>query len=307
MVWRILVSDPIDPSGIDLLAEQAETVASEDLHEIGMFDALVVRSRTSVTGELMKSGRPKLKVIGRAGVGVDNIDLDSARELGIVVVNSPLAASDAVAEHALALMFSLARRIPAADHSMKEGEWDKRSLKGTEIAGQTLGVIGVGRIGAALAARARALRMRVLGYDMLLDDDQIRKAGAEPVSFEELLSASNFVSLHVPLTDDTRGMLDRETLASMPDGAYLICTARGGVVDEVALLDALNRGKLAGAGLDVFEKEPPGLTGLIQHPNVVATPHIAAQTVEAQQRAAVDIADEVLAALQGRSLRWQVV
>lgn len=307
MSWRILVSDPIDSAGIDRLRQAAEVIQSNDLTEIGQYDALVVRSGTPVTAEVLGTGHPQLKVVGRAGVGVDNIDLEAARSLAIRVVNAPLAATEAVAEHALALMFSLARRIPAADHSMKSGGWEKRSFKGTELAGKTLGVIGVGRIGAALAQRARSLSMKVVGYDLLLTDAQIRAAGADPLPFDALLTRSDFISLHVPLTESTRSLIGAKELGLIPAGGYLVSTARGGVVDEAALLRALNAGRLAGAALDVFEHEPPGAVELVQHPRVVATPHIAAQTEEAQQRAAVDIAEEVLAALAGQDLRWQVV
>lgn len=306
MTWRILITDPIDPAGIDLLAEEAEIVTTANFQHIERYDALIVRSATQVTRDLMTSGKPRLQVVGRAGVGVDNIDLDAARELGIVVVNSPLAASQAVAEHALALMFALARRIPAGDRSMKAGQWEKGELKGVELAGRTLGIIGVGRIGSLLADMAGSLGMRVLGYDLLLDDDQVQAAGAEPVALESLLSGSNFISLHVPLTDETRSMIDRQAMAKMPAGSYLICTARGGVIDEEDLLQALESGQLAGAGLDVFRDEPPGASELVRHPNVVATPHIAANTHEAQRRASVDIAAEVLAALSKRQLRWRV-
>lgn len=306
MTWRILISDPIDPAGIDLLAEEAEIVTTADFQHIERYDALIVRSATQVTRDLLSTGRPRLKVVGRAGVGVDNIDLDAAHDLGIVVVSSPLAASQAVAEHALALIFALARRIPAADRSMKAGQWEKRALKGIELAGSTLGIIGMGRIGATLADMAGALGMRVLGYDLLLDDDQIRAAGAEPAPLESLLSGSSFISLHVPLTDDTRSMMDRKAFAKMPPGSYLISTARGGVVHEGDLLEALESEHLAGAGLDVFQDEPPGSSELVRHPNVIATPHIAANTHEAQRRASVDIASEVLAALAERQLRWRV-
>lgn len=306
MTWRILISDPIDPAGIDLLSEEAEIVTTADFQHIERYDALIVRSATQVTRDLMSDGRPRLQVVGRAGVGVDNIDLDAARELGIVVVNSPLAASQAVAEHAMALMFALARRIPAADRSMKDARWEKGGLKGIELAGRTLGIIGAGRIGSLLAHMAGSLGMRVLGYDLLLDNDQVRAAGAEPVPLETLLSGSNFISLHVPLTNETRSMIDRQAIEKMPAGSYLISTARGGVIDEGDLLQALESGHLAGAGLDVFRDEPPGASELVRHPKVVATPHIAANTHEAQRRASVDIAAEVLAALSERQLRWRV-
>jgi D-3-phosphoglycerate dehydrogenase len=238
---------------------------------------------------------------------VDNIDLDAARGHGVVVVNAPLAVTAAVAEHALALMLALAREIPRADASVKQGQWAKKELFGIELAGKTLGVIGVGRIGAALTARAKALGMRILGHDPLIPEDAIRQAGAEPVPLEALLAESDFISLHVPLTETTRGMMRADMLARCKPGARLISTARGGVIDEQALLASLDQGHIAGAALDVFTTEPPGRSPLVLHPRVICTPHIAAQTREAQVRAARDIAEEVLAALEGRSLRWRVV
>jgi D-3-phosphoglycerate dehydrogenase len=246
-------------------------------------------------------------VIGRAGVGVDNIDLEAAREAGVIVVHAPQAAGPAVAEHALALMLSLARRIPQADASMKRGEWQKRELEGAELAGKTLGVVGFGRIGRALGERAAALGMRVVAHDPLLSEAELRAGGAEPLTLETLLEQADYISLHVPLQDETRGMIGREAIEKMKPGARLINTARGGLVDEEALLEALESGHLAGAALDVFAEEPPRLTALISHPNMVATPHLAAQTAEAQLRTSLDIAREVLAALRGEPLRWRVL
>ncbi len=272
---------------------------------IGGYDALVVRSRTKVTAELLKSAA-RLQVVGRAGVGVDNIDLEAARQRGVSVVNAPTATTLAVAEQALALMLALARHIPRADASMKAGSWEKKALLGSELYGKTLGVIGMGNIGAALAQRAAALGMDVLGHDPLLSDDVIRERQAEPVPLQELYTRSDYISLHVPLIPETRGMIGAHTLAQMKPGVRLVCTARGGLIDEAALLDALESGQVAGAALDVFAQEPPGLTPLVAHPYLIATPHISAQTVEAQQRAAVDIAEEVLRALRGEPLRWRV-
>ncbi len=286
---------------------QAEVVEQTDLTGLTDFDALVVRGRTRVTAEAIQSAVPRLRVIGRAGVGVDNIDLEAARRHAVIVVNAPLAATAAVAEHSLALMLSLARRIPQADRSMRQGEWRKKEFEGLELSGKTLGIIGVGRIGEALGSRAAALGMHPIGFDPLLSDEEIRRKGVEPVVLETLLQSSDIISLHVPLTVDTRGMIGPKEFGIMQPGSYLICAARGGVVDETALLDALETGRLAGAALDVFEHEPPGAAPLIRHPNLISTPHIGAQTVEAQTRAACDIAEEILAALEGSPLRWRVV
>jgi len=305
--WRILVCDGLAAPGLELLRSAAQVIESPGLEELGALDALVVRGRTKVTEEILASGVPRLQVVGRAGVGVDNIDLDAARALGVSVVNAPHAATTAVAEHTLALMLALARRIPQADASMRRGEWRKADFEGAELSGKVLGLIGVGRIGAALGERALAFGMHVIGHDPLVSAETIRGHGVEPVGFHELLSRADYISLHVPLTEATRGLIGAEALAKVKVGACLVCTARGGVVDEAALLAALDDGRLAGAALDVFAEEPPGATALIAHPRVVSTPHIAAQTAEAQARASIDIAGEVLAALRGEPLRWRVV
>jgi D-3-phosphoglycerate dehydrogenase len=302
--WTVLISDGLDESGKMLLREAARVEdrpgisPAELLEAVAGCEALIVRSRSKVTREVLAAGQ-RLKVVGRAGVGVDNIDLDAARELGVRVVNSPQATTLAVAEHALGLMLALARGIPRADASMKAGEWIKKELEGVELSGKTLGIVGVGNIGAALASRAAALGMRVTGYDPFLSQDAIRRRGAEAVTLDELYAGADFISLHVPLTGETVGMLGEQALAKMKPGVRIVCTARGGLIDEAALLQALEVGQVAGAALDVFAEEPPGATRLVKHPRVIATPHVAAQTVEAQQRAAVDIAMEVLRALRG--------
>jgi D-3-phosphoglycerate dehydrogenase len=225
----------------------------------------------------------------------------------VTVVNSPVATTQAVAELTLGLIFSLARSIPQADKAMKSGQWLKKDLQGVEISGKTLGVIGMGSIGGRVARLAAALGMNVIGYDPLIEPEEIRNRGAQPVSLLDLYSRSDFVTLHVPLTPETRGMIHGQALGHMKRGVYLICTARGGLIDETALLGALESGQVAGAGLDVYATEPPGMTALVTHPAVVATPHIAAQTVQAQTRAAEDISREVLAALEGKPLRWKIV
>jgi D-3-phosphoglycerate dehydrogenase len=239
-------------------------------------------------------------------VGVDNIDLAAARSRGVTVVNAPQSTSIAVAELTFSLLLAIAREIPRADFAMKQGQWLKKELEGVELAGKTLGLIGFGRIGAEVGRRAAAFGMHVLAHDPLVPDEEIRGRSSEPASLARIYAGSDFISLHVPLDETTRGMLDEAAFAMMKPGVRLVCAARGGVVDEAALLGALERGKVAAAGLDVFAAEPPGLTPLISHPRVVATPHIGAQTREAQSRAAVDIVAEVLAALRGEPLRWKV-
>ena len=204
-------------------------------------------------------------------------------------------------------MFSLARSIPRADASMKTGQWAKKDLEGIELTGKTLGIVGMGNIGEEVARRAAALGMTVLGNDAILPPEEIEARGAEPVDLDALYARSDFITLHIPLNQETRGMIDGQALGRMKRGVRLICTARGGIIDETALLGALESGQVAAAGLDVFAQEPPGLNALVAHPHVVATPHIAAQTGEAQARASRDIATEVLAALRGETLRWKIV
>lgn len=309
--WKILLTDGLEENGQSIMREAAVVddrsgVSPDDLLKvIGEYDALVVRGRTKVTKAVFDAA-PKLKVVGRSGVGVDNIDLKAAKECGVTVVNAPIATTLAVAELTMGLMLALVREIPRADAGMKTGKWLKKELEGVELFGKTLGIIGYGRIGAAVGRRASAFEMKVVAYDPLLNPDQIRERGAEPVTLDELYAQADFISLHVPMTDQTRGMLNGEAFAKMKDGVRIVCAARGGVIDETALVTALDSGKVAGAGLDVFATEPPGVTPLVTHQKVVATPHIGAQTVEAQQRAAGDIASEVLAALRGDPLRWKV-
>lgn len=306
MTWRILITNGLAAEGVKILRQAAQVVESDDLSDLDQFDALIVRGQTRVTAAVLESGRPRLKLVGRAGVGVDNIDLSAAASQGILVVNAPRAATIAVAELALGLMLSLARSLPTADSSMAAGKWDKSQFIGSELYEKTLGVIGMGQIGAAVAQRASALGMDVLGYDPLLKAPLIEERGARAVDLDELLASSHFVTLHIPLTDNTRGLISADTLAKMRPGSFLISTARGGVIDEADLLNALEHGPLAGAALDVFSEEPPSDLDLIRHPRVVSTPHIGAQTQEAQIRVAVDIASEILAGLRGEDLRWQV-
>jgi D-3-phosphoglycerate dehydrogenase / 2-oxoglutarate reductase len=304
--WRVLVADGMTADALAQLRQGCD-VMEAGLDSVGEVDAVIVRGRSRVSAEVIATGRPRLKVIGRAGVGVDNIDLEAARRADVIVVHAPLAATLSVAEHTLALMFALARRIPAADASLRRGEWRKADFEGRELFDKTLGLIGVGRIGRAVAQRASALGMRLLAYDPLVAKEAVRQAGAQPVDLARLLEESDYISLHLPLDDSTRRLLGRAELARLKPGARLISTSRGGIVDEAALLEALDSGHLAGAALDVFEKEPPGSSPLVRHPAVIVTPHIAAQTAEAQARASADIVAEVLAALRGEPLRWRVV
>jgi D-3-phosphoglycerate dehydrogenase len=238
---------------------------------------------------------------------VDNIDLEAAEAKNVIVVNAPEGPTISAAEHTLALMLSLSRAVPQADRAMKSGQWIKKQLVGSELMGKILGIIGVGRIGKQVAKRAAAFGMTVVGCDPLIPEEEILFCSAEPSGLEGLCARADYISLNVPLTSSTRNMIDGPALAIMKPGVRLISTARGGVIDEAALLAALESGQVAGAALDVFAQEPPGLTDLVAHPHVIATPHIAAQTAEAQARTAEHIAHEVLAALDGKPLRWRVV
>ncbi|RPJ43186.1 MAG: hydroxyacid dehydrogenase [Chloroflexi bacterium] len=309
--WKILLTDGLEENGRAILREAGEVedrtgISAEDLMKIvGEYDALIVRGRTKVTPAVFDAGT-NLKVVGRAGVGVDNIDLNAARQHQVTVVNSPLATTVAVAELAIGLMLTMLRDIPRANAAMKEGKWLKKELEGAELYQSTLGIVGYGRIGQAVGKRAAAFDMRVVAFDPLRPTEEICQDDCTPLSLDEVLAQSDIISVHTPLSSQTKGMLGAEQFAKMKDGVYLVDTARGGVVDETALLEALNSGKVAGVGLDVFATEPPGQAALVCHPKVVGTPHIGAQTIQAQQRAAYDISTEIVRALRGEELRWRV-
>ena len=298
--------DPIHDEGVRMLMEavfdvdiETSITGPELVERVKDFDAIVVRSRTKVTREVIEaSGR--LRAVARAGVGLDNVDLEAAKERGVEVLNSPEAPSNAVAELVLGLMLSLARRIPLGDASMKRGEWIKRRLTGFELEGKTLGIVGFGRIGYNLARKAKAMGMRVV-TDASIEKLMrfVEETGAESVPMEDLLKESDFVSIHVPLRPQTRHMIGARELETMKDGAYLINTARGGVVDEDALREALVRGKLAGAALDVFEIEPPEDTSLTGLENLIALPHIGAATVEAQAANSTIVAEKLIKLFTG--------
>jgi D-3-phosphoglycerate dehydrogenase / 2-oxoglutarate reductase len=308
---KILITDGLDERGQSILRasagvdDRSSLSAEELIGIIGEYDALVIRGQTRVTARVIEAAS-RLKVIGRAGVGVDNIDLEAAKKNNIPVVNAPTSTTIAVAELAFGLLLAVARDIPRADAAMKQGEWLKKQLEGVELNGKTLGIIGYGRIGIEVGIRAAAFGMNVIVYDPNVTEDELGHSDAEPVSLQDLFSWSDFISLHLPLNVQTRDLIGPQAFSQMKDGVRLVSSARGGIIDEKALLEALKSGKVAAAGLDVFEKEPPGLTELVSHPRVIATPHIGAQTAEAQSRAAEDIAREVLSALRGDPLRWKV-
>jgi len=312
MRWKILLTDGLAPiSNQDLLssvelADRKGISAEELLEVVDNYDAVIVRGRTKVTQTVLDAGK-KLKVVGRMGVGVDNIDLKAAAAHHVTVVNAPVATTVSVAELTLGLMLSLIRGIPKATAGLKQGSWLKKELKGTELYQKTLGVIGFGYIGEAVCRRASAFDMKVIAYDPVRPENEIKTAGAQPVSFEELLKQSDIITMHIPHMDATHHLLNQASFSMMKEGVLIICAARGGVIDEAALLAALESGKVAGAALDVYETKPPGESKLLMHPNVIGTPHIGAQTKEAQLRAGYDILSEVVAALEDKPLRWKVV
>ena len=311
MGWKVLVTDGIEKEGAAIINQKDQVIdrkgitPEELLTIIPEADALIVRGRTKVTEAVLKSGK-NLKVVGRMGVGVDNIDLHAAKALNIAVVNTPTSTTIAVAELTMAFILSLARDISLADQGMKNAKWLKKELEGSELSGKTLGVIGYGNIGESVSKRAQAFDMSILAYDPVRKPDEIRFSGAEPVDLDTLIKNSDIITLHIPLIPSTKHILNAEAFSNMKHGVKIICAARGGVIDEVALLDALNTGKVSGAALDVFEVEPPTDYSVAAHPHVVATPHIGAQTKEAQVRAAIDISHEIINALDGKSLRWKV-
>jgi D-3-phosphoglycerate dehydrogenase len=310
-VPRILVADPLAEDGLERLRRAGEvTVVSklkeaELIEQIPDFDALVVRSETRVTAKVLAAGR-KLRVVGRAGVGVDNIDVPAATLKGILVVNAPRGNIIAAAEHTIALLTSLARWVPQADASVKRGEWTRAKFIGTEIRGKTLGVIGLGNVGSEVAKRAHGLEMEVVAYDPVVSIERAELFNVELVSLNDLLERADFVSVHVPLVEANRSLIGAPELALMKPTARLINAARGGIVNEQALFEALKSGRLAAAATDVFETEPPGAHPLLTLTNFVATPHIGASTVEAQVSVAFDVAEEVAAVLAGDLPRFAV-
>ena len=304
MTRRVPVSDPLSGAALETL-RAAPGVAVEvrlGLNEAGLLplvpdiEAWIVRGATKVTRRLMESA-PRLRWVARAGAGLDNIDVAAAKERGIQVLNVPGANAVAVAELVFGLLLGLLRKIPAADASVRRGEWDKSRFMGRELRGMTLGIVGLGKIGRAVARRARGFEMTCVGHDPLVPEAEIRAMEVEPLALDALLARSDIVSLHAPLTPETKGMIGRAQLARMTRGAVLVNAARGGLVDEVALLGALESGALSGAGLDVFADEPPQGSPLLAHPRVVMTPHIGAATVEAQEAVGEEIVKLLLAAM----------
>ncbi len=299
---KVLVSDPIAEEGIKILQEAGLEVivktglTKEELIEELQKDveAIIIRSATKMTADVIEAA-PKLRLIARAGTGLDNVDIEAANRRGIVVMNCPGGNTVSAAEHTIAMMMSLARNIPQATASMKAGKWEKKKFMGREITGKTLGIIGLGRIGSVVADRARGLKMRVIAYDPYVNPEQAEKMGIELMSLDELLPQADFITVHVPLTKETRGFINKEKFDKMKDGVMFIHCARGGIVNEKDLYQAMVSGKVAGAALDVFEQEPPPPDyPLFQLENFICTPHLGASTVEAQKNVALAVASQVV-------------
>jgi D-3-phosphoglycerate dehydrogenase len=302
---KVLICDPIAESGVEILQHAATVEIKTGLKENELidiapeFDAFMVRSQTKITRAILEAAT-KLQIVGRAGVGVDNIDVGAATERGVIVVNSPGGNTVAVAELTFAMMLSLVRRLIPAHESMMRGEWKRSSFMGNQIWGKTLGVIGVGRIGVEVIRRAQSFDMKVMGYDPFLTSARASQLGIEVAEVDEILKRADFITVHTPLTKETKGLIDAAAIATMKDGAILMNCSRGGIIDEKALYEALKSGKLGGAGLDVFENEPPKESPLLTLDNVVLTPHLGASTEEAQVDVAVDVAEQIVEVLHGR-------
>ena len=298
---KVLVSDALSETAVNIFKERGVDVDYQPalgkdkdklLSIIGDYDGLAVRSATKATSKIIAAGK-NLKVIGRAGIGVDNIDIPAATAAGIVVMNTPYGNAITTAEHAIAMMFSLVRNIPQANQSTHAGKWEKSAFMGAEVFGKTLGVIGCGNIGSIVADRAIGLKMRVIAFDPFLNEERALELGVEKVDLDTLLARADIVTLHTPLTDQTRNVLGRENIAKLKKGAFIVNCARGGLVDEDALKDALDEERLAGAALDVYATEPATEHSLFGHPRVVATPHLGASTSEAQENVAIQVAEQM--------------
>ncbi|KQJ98499.1 hypothetical protein BRADI_3g37240v3 [Brachypodium distachyon] len=302
----VLVAEKLGEAGLEVLRQFADVECAygmspaELLAKVSQFDALIVRSGTKVTREVLEAGRGRLRVVGRAGVGIDNVDLQAATEAGCLVVNAPTANTVAAAEHGIALLASMARNVSQADAALKAGKWQRTKYVGVSLVGKTLAIMGFGKVGSEVARRAKGLGMHVIAHDPYAPADKARAIGAELVSFEEAVAKADFISLHMPLTPATSKVFNDESFAKMKTGVRIINVARGGVIDEDALVRALDSGKVAQAALDVFTVEPPPKDSkLVLHENVTVTPHLGASTVEAQEGVAIEIAEAVVGALRG--------
>lgn len=310
MSVKILISDPLAKEGVAILKKRKNFIVDvlpklspEELKKIiPDYQALIVRSQTKVTKDVIKHAK-KLKYIGRAGVGLDNIDVEAASKNGIIVMNTPGGNSVSTAEHAFSLILALARNIAEADHSVKKGEWERKKFMGVEIYGKTLGIIGLGRIGAEVAKRAASFQMNIIAYDPFLIPERAKALGVLSVSLDELFKKADYITVHTPLTAETRHIIGEKAFCKMKKGVRIVNCARGGIVDEKALARAIEAGIVAGAALDVYEKEPPGKEGLIGMSKVITTPHLGASTEEAQINVAIDIAKSMQDAILKRGIR----
>ncbi len=303
---KVLISDKLSEKGIEVLrqAGDIEVEVNTDLEPadlikvIGDYEGLIIRSGTKVTREVIEAAG-KLKAVARAGVGVDNVDVDAATERGIVVMNTPGGNTVSTAEHTMALMLSLPRSIPRADQSLREGRWDRKKYMGVQLYGKTLGIVGLGRIGSEVAMRARAFGMKTIACDPFTSPEQASRLGVELVEMDGILSRSDYITVHTPITSETRHMISDDQFAEMKDGVRIVNCARGGIIDEAALLRAIESGKVAGAALDVYENEPPTGNPLLSRDEVVATPHLGASTREAQVEVAIEAAEQMVEVLRG--------
>nr|WP_300999204.1 phosphoglycerate dehydrogenase [Methanoculleus sp.] len=306
-----MVSDPLAEEGIDILKEFCDVDVDTGLTEdqlvaiIGDYDALLVRSGTEVTARVIDAGA-KLKFIGRAGAGVDNIDTEAATRRGIIVANAPEGNTLAATEHTMAMMLSLARNIPQATASLKKGEWKRSKFMGVELNDKVLGIMGFGRIGREVAKRAQAMQMKCIAYDPFITKERAASLGVEMVPLDELFRRADVITVHTPLIKETRHVINEKTIATMKDGVRMINCARGGIIDEKALADAIASGKVAGAALDVFENEPPTESPLLGLDRVIVTPHLGASTVEAQKNVAVSVANQCISVLSGGAAKYVV-
>jgi D-3-phosphoglycerate dehydrogenase len=308
--FKVLLADGIDPAGVELIRKTNaiepivhNKLPREKLLEIiPSIDGMVVRSGTEVDREVIEAA-PQLKVVGRAGVGVDNVDIEAATENGVIVMNSPGGSTTTTAEHTIAMLFALSRNIPQAYRMLKDGKWDKSRFKGVELTGKTLGVVGLGRIGSEVARKCQAMGMRVLAYDPFISPDSDLTSGLLMVELGRLLAESDFITVHSPLTDETRHLINTDAISQMKDGARLLNCARGGIISEPDLYDALKSGKIAGAAFDVFEKEPNTESPLFELDNFIATPHLGASTVEAQRKVSEDICGQIVDFLLKSTIR----
>ncbi len=309
---NVLITDNVDENCIGILqtegfdVEYLPGISGEELNKkIATADALIVRSGTMVASEVLTAGK-QLKVVGRAGAGVDNIDVDAATRRGIIVMNTPGGNTISTAEHTMSMMLALARNIPHAHQSVVSGKWERKKFVGTELYGKTIGIIGLGKVGAEVARRCLAFEMNVIAFDPILSSEAAMKMNVKLVSLEELFERSDIISVHTPLIPETKGLINEKTLSKCKHGVKIINCARGGIVDEAALLKGLADGIVSGAALDVFETEPPSLSQLITHPRVIVTPHLGASTEEAQEKVAVQIAHQVADVLKGRGISGAV-